>query len=211
MQRIILIVLILLCTCGSYAVEYGSVRQSDVSIDYSKIDITGRREKADKSFNLAMKEKDSKKKKQYFHDALVEYSVISRVKLDDIHSIVQMGRIYDYNKNNRYAQSYFSRALMIDSKNVEANYYFGDYYNSRKDYKNAAHYYNLAMASGAKETYDTCLKLGIIYEKIGDLNRANIYYKKAYLQNPKNDKLANKIKNLESIKYTNSKYYKKRK
>ena len=106
MQRIILIVLILLCTCGSYAVEYGSVRQSDVSIDYSKIDITGRKEKADKSFNLAMKEKDSKKKKQYFHDALVEYSVISRVKLDDIHSIVQMGRIYDYNKNNRYAAYY---------------------------------------------------------------------------------------------------------
>ena len=49
--------------------------------------------------------------------------------------------------------------------------------------------------------------MAIMYEKLGDLLRANMYYKKAYLANPQNLDLANKIREIESIKYKNTGYY----
>ena len=209
-KRVYLIFILMLALAQvTNAIEYGSVKSSDPYIDYSKVNVDGKIQEADGLFDKAVKEKDPDKKKGYLHEALMEYSLISNVEQDNVHAIVQMARIYDINKNNRYSKSYFFRALMIDNKNIDANYYFGDYFNTRKDYKNAIYYYNRAMASGAKETYDTCKKLGIIYEKLGDLHRANIYYKKAYLQNPKDNFLIDKITGLERVKYTNSKYYKK--
>ena len=45
-----------------------------------------------------------------------------------------------------------------------------------------------------------------MYEKLGDLLRANMYYKKAYLANPSKE-LASKIREIEAIKYRNTGYY----
>lgn len=49
--------------------------------------------------------------------------------------------------------------------------------------------------------------MGTIYEKLGDLLRANQYYKKAYLVNPDNTKIPDKIRALEALKYQNTGYY----
>ena len=50
-----------------------------------------------------------------------------------------------------------------------------------------------------------------MYEKLGDLLRANQYYKKAYMLKPENINLANRIKEIEQIKYKSTGYYKKQK
>ena len=49
-----------------------------------------------------------------------------------------------------------------------------------------------------------------MYEKLGDLLRANQYYKKAYLMKPNSSALPDKIRELEELKYKNSGYYSKR-
>ena len=50
-------------------------------------------------------------------------------------------------------------------------------------------------------------RFGPMYEKLGDLLRANMYYKKAYLADPQDKDLANKIREIEAIKYKNTGYY----
>lgn len=49
-----------------------------------------------------------------------------------------------------------------------------------------------------------------MYEKLGDLLRANQYYKKAFLIKPTNQKLPDKIRSIEALKYYNTGYYNKR-
>ena len=46
--------------------------------------------------------------------------------------------------------------------------------------------------------------MAIMYEKLGDLLRANMHYKKAYLADPQDKDLANKIREIEAIKYKNT-------
>ena len=50
-----------------------------------------------------------------------------------------------------------------------------------------------------------------IYEKLGDLARANTYYKKLFLTNPNDADTPDKIRELEEIKYQNTGYYKRSK
>ena len=121
-----------------------------------------------------------------------------------------MARVYDYENQNSYAKAYFFKALKIDKLNADTNYYFGEYYYSRDDYKRALYFYNIAFENGSKENFNVLIKMALMYEKLGDLLRANQYYKKAYLMKPNSSALPDKIRELEELKYKNSGYYSKR-
>lgn len=89
-----------------------------------------------------------------------------------------MARVYDYEDQNSYAKAYFFKALKIDKLNADTNYYFGEYYYSRDDYKRALYFYNIAFENGSKENFNVLIKMALMYEKLGDLLRANQYYKR---------------------------------
>lgn len=193
------------------ATEYGSVEKSSVSIDYSKVDKAATLEKADSFFDWALKSKDEEVKKDCLKRAQLEYSIMTQAKQDDIHSVIRLARIYDMLKEDRYAKSYFSRAININYKDVDANRYFGDFYFSRKDYRKALKYYRKAYEYGQVEDFDTLYKMADIYEKFGDIKRAGICYKKAFLINPANEDIADKIRDIEEINVNQAGYYDRRK
>ena len=119
-------------------------------------------------------------------------------------------QVYDLEGEDRYSKAYFFQALKIDKNNPSTNFYFGDFYLFRKEYTKALHFYNKAFDNGYKETYDIMLRMAIVYEKLGDLLRANQYYKKAFLAKPNNVNLPEKIKSIEVLRYQNTGYYKRK-
>ena len=189
------------------AAEFGEIQYNNTFIDYSKIDINSTRKLADFYFDKAMNEMDSKLKQIYLQKASGEYFILSQAEPKDLYPIVQLARVYDLENKNQFAKAYFFQALKIDKNNAETNYYFGEYYYKRRDYTRAIYFYNIAFENGWKENFDILLKMGTIYEKLGDLLRANQYYKKAYLVNPDNTKIPDKIRALEALKYQNTGYY----
>lgn len=191
--------------------EFGEIEYNNKFIDYSKIDKSLTQKRADYYFNKALEEKDNELKKEYLKKASGEYFILTQIEYNNIYPLVQMARVYDMENENSFAKAYFFQALKIDKNNASTNYYFGEYYFTRRDYTRALYFYNIALKNGLQENFDILLKIGIMYEKLGDLLRANQYYKKAYLVKPDNIEIPDKIRDIESIRYRNTGYYNKRK
>ena len=122
-------------------------------------------------------------------------------------SLISMSESKIDSISSNFAKAYFFKALKINKLDPATNYYFGEFFYTREEYTKALHFYNIAFNNGYKENDDVVMKMAIMYEKLGDLLRANMYYKKAYLANPQNKDIANKIREIESIKYKNTGYY----
>ena len=100
----------------------------------------------------------------------------------------------------------FDKALNINKEASLANFYFGDYYYKRNDYKKALYHYKIAYNNGVAKTYDFNLKLATIYEKLADLSNAKKFYEISY--NIKADsKVKEKIQLLNELNYDKSDYY----
>ncbi len=196
---------------AAVAVEFGEVNYNDAYIDYSKIDKASTQKLADYYFQKALAAQNNSQKKEFLQKASGEYFILTRLEPDNIYPLVQLARVYDYEKQNSYSKAYFFRALKIDKKNALTNYYFGEFYYTREDYTRALYYYNTAFENGYQETFNVLIKMAVMYEKLGDLLRANQYYKKAFLIQPNNTILPEKIREIESLKYKNTGYYNKRK
>lgn len=200
--------------CGStfglvYSVEYGEILYNDKFIDYTKTDKTATLKAADFYFNKALEEKDADSRMNYLRKASGEYFILTQSDKNNLYPIVQLARVYDLEEENNYSKAYFHQALKIDKNNPSTNFYFGEYYYRRKDYPRALYFYKKASQNGFKENTDLQLKMGIIYEKLGDLLRANQYYKKAFLANPNDTETPDKIREIEAVKYKNTGYYNK--
>lgn len=166
---------------------------------------------ADFYFNKAIEEQDKKLKQEYLQKASGEYFILTRVDHNNLYPIVQLARVYDIENQNSFAKAYFFQALKIDKHNTSTNFYFGEYYFDRRDYTRAIYFYNVAFENGLQENFEILLKMGIMYEKLGDLLRANQYYKKAYLVKPDNVDIPDKIREIEALQYKNTGYYNRNK
>lgn len=198
------------CDNKVFGVEFGSIHYNNALIDYSKIDKDATLKLADFYFNKALNTENKEEKTTFLQKASGEYFILTQIDPKNLYPIVQMARVYDFENKNSFAKAYFFKALKIDKKNAATNYFFGEYYFTRDDYKRALYFYNTAFENGYRENFDVLMKMAVMYEKLGDLLRANQYYKKAFLINPNNTELPDKIRELESLKYKNTGYYNKR-
>lgn len=194
-------------TCSCEALEFGAIKYNDALIDYSKINADATLKLADYYFDKALSSKDEDEIKEFLQKAGGNYFILTQADPKNIYPVTQLARVYDYQKQNSFSKAYFFKALKIDKLDAPTNYYFGEFFYTREEYTKAIHFYNIAFNNGYKENEDIILKMAIMYEKLGDLLRANMYYKKAYLLNPNDTQLANKIREIESLKYKNTGYY----
>lgn len=194
-----------------FAAEFGSIKYNDAVIDYSAIDEQSVLERADSYFAELLKAKDKREKQDLLQKAGGEYFILTRKCPQNVYYVVQLARVYDAGGKDRYAKGYFSNALMLDRNNPKTNYYIGEFYYRRNDYTRALEFYNIALDNGFGENYEILIKMAVICEKLGDLLRANQYYKKAYVLNPGNTKIASKIREIEKVKYKDTGYYRKTK
>lgn len=178
-------------------------------IDYSNFNPEEIRQLAKKYFSQAAAETDLNLKHLALKNATVQYTILSNIEKDNIENYIMLGRIYDLRNLDRYAKMNFYNALGINNKDADANYYFAEFYYSRKDYKHALEYYKKSLENGKKEDAQTLKKIGYIYEQYGDLQRAQIYYKKS-LSIKTDEKLNNKIQEIDGLNYPSTGYDKKK-
>ena len=136
-----------------------------------------------------------------------KYYLLTKIDYSQITPYIQLARIYDEKNNNRLAKEYFYKASNLDVNNPYANFYFGEFYFKRNDYKRALRYYNIAYNNGLNNSYDLNLRLATIYEKFADLVNAKKFYEVSYSMNPNNVELRQKIQSLNELNYDKSEYY----
>lgn len=192
------------------AIEFGTVQydHNNTYIDYSLFNSSAVKKSADTYFEQALKSDNIKVKNECLQKAAGEYFILTKINPYDLYAIDQIARIYDLEGKNSYAKGYFYKALEINKNHAPTNYYFGDYYYSRNNYQKALKYYNKALSSGYKIDYEILAKMGSMYEKLGDLKKANQYYKKSVIFK-KDDNITSKIKEINEMKYSDTDYYKK--
>lgn len=182
----------------------------NLSVDYSKFNIETTKKSGDTFFAMALEANDEKEKSQYLKNASAQYYILSNLDKADTYPCIQLARIYDMQKNDAYAKAYFYRVLGLNYKNIDANFYFAEFYYTRKQYKQALEYYQKALTYGKEEDFETLKKIGHIYERFGDIPKANLYYKKSIALNPNDKELSERINENVKQEYEKSGYYKRR-
>lgn len=186
-----------------FAVEKGSVKFEENLIDYSVLDANKILTDADSFFEQYETTGD----KKFLNTAMGNYYLVTKVFPLEIYPMVQLARTYDEKKLDRFAKEYFNICLDINRKDPYLNYYLGDFYYKRRDFKRALRYFRIAYNNGYRDYYDLNYKIATIYEKFADLSKAKYYYEKAYSMDNSKTNLQDKILQIDSLNYDKSEYY----
>ena len=196
------------CNAQAFALQKGSLEYLDHRFDYSKLNISELNKAGDDYLEQALTEENQKKREKLFRYAMGKYYLTSKADDKNVHSYVQMGRIYDNLDKDKYAKEYFYRATNLDYGNPFANFYFGEYYFKRRDFNRALKYYLLSYQNGYENDFETNFRLAVIYEKLGDLVNAKNFYNVSYEMNAeKAAEYQQKLQQIDSLNYDKSEYY----
>ena len=195
--------------CGIYAHTQDD-EDNNLGVDYSKFNTESTKNAADSFFQTALNSESEKEKFDNLKNAAAQYYILSNIDKSDSYPCIQLARIYDLSKNDSYAKAYFYRVLGLDYKNADANFYFAEFYFTREQYQKALTYYQKAISYGKKEDAETMKKIGQIYERFGDIQRASHYYQKSLELNPADTDLSKKNNETAAKEYEHSGYYKRR-
>lgn len=189
--------------CSGFAVEKASVKFEKNLIDYNVLNSQQILKEADSFFA----QYEATNEWKYLSTAMGKYYILTKIYPNDMYSIVQLARTYDAKHIDRLAKEYFSIGYDINKKDPYLNYYCGDFFYKRADYKRALRCFKIAYQNGYSDYYDLNVKIATIYEKFADLVSAEYYYKKASAMNPSSSYLADKAQQIRSLNYDKSEYY----
>lgn len=206
-----MLVIALALPFGNFGNVYAQVdEEKSLSVDYSQFNTESTKDAADKFFQMALDSQKEEEKAQNLKNAAAQYYILSNIDMSDSYPCIQLARIYDLQNNDAYAKAYFYRVLGLNYKDADANFYFAQFYYTRKEYKKALEYYQKALTYGKEEDAQTLKRIGQIYERFSDIPRANYYYKKSLELNPQDSELSVKINENVKQEYEKSGYYKRR-
>ena len=96
------------------------------------------------------------------------------------------------------AKLYVLKAYNMYPSNPDMQKAMGDFHFSFQEYSTAVEYYKLSLASGNLRDFETNLQTAKCFEKVGDLENAELYYKICYHLNQKSREVLNKLNEYES-------------
>lgn len=193
--------------CVSAEISYGN---SDVkpNVVKSAVNLKLTEKEADDLFYKGLAEKNQLLKETYLTKALAKYMFLLSIQPNNATYCTQVGVIHDLSGHGAQAKTYFYRAINLDKLNPFANFYFGEYYFNMRDYRNALKYYLIAFNNGYGSYYEVNNRLAIVYEKLGDLQKAKDYYTISTVVNPSQTQLNKKIRLLDNVYYNKKEYTK---
>ena len=179
----------------------------DNRVDYSVMDPEPIQTEADYYLDTALVTDDEQIRQGFLEVAAGKYFLLSKINPQAVTPYVQLARIYDITKHDRYAKEYFYRATNLENLSPFANFYFGEYYFRRDDFRRALRYYQIAYQNGYDNIYELNLRLAVIYEKLGDLENAKKFYTSASSIDATETNILNKIEQINQLNYDKSEYY----
>ena len=199
----------LFCTLRIEAIQSGNIEYNAAAklFDYSKLDIAPVLKEADTYFDCANQQSNKIEKEKLYELALGKYFLASKINHDDVRIYTQQARIYDEMKKDTLAKSNFFHAANLNSIDPYNNFWFGEFYFKRKDYKRALKYYTIAYNNGYSDNFELNLRLATIYEKFADLLNAKRFYEATFQISPENGEIQQKIQLIDSLNYDSSEYY----
>ena len=200
------LLIITICADRSFAQQSGHIEYNSALFDYSKLNVSKLKKDADLYFDMFNKTKSKKEKNLYLNAAQNKYYIITKAEPSNIEAYAQLGRIYGIKNRPRLAKEYFFKATNINAYDPFANFYFGEFYFNKQDYKRALKHYNIAYNNGYNTRYELNLRLATIYEKFADLINAKKFYEVLYSMKP-DAEIQKKIQLLNELNYDKSEYY----
>ena len=143
--------------------------------------------------------KDKTDGEKYLKAAKYYYYQASRVDISNQNSLIGIARIALYQGKTRDAKNALMMALNFDETNPRVSYYLGEAFFAEGEYFQAIDFYTWAYNHGYRSHYKTNYKLGVCYEKLNDIEKAELHYQTAIRINPKSTQAKNRLNELHTI------------
>ncbi|MBQ3642118.1 hypothetical protein II906_09385 [bacterium] len=117
----------------------------------------------------------------------------------NVEVLMSLSEVWQLIGDRQQAKIYIIKAYNIKPYDKYVQKAMGDFYFSFQEYNTALEYYKLALATGLLEDYETNVKTAKCYEKLGDLENAQLYYKICNYVNPSSQITKNKVNEYESM------------
>ncbi len=129
--------------------------------------------------------------------AIEYYKKACELSFGNIDATLGLGMSYLYAGRMKDAKKTFLIAINQAPTSPNVNFCLGEYYFKQKEYIRALKYYIRAEENGYNEDFETNYQIGIIYEKLGDVQNAKKYYLKCTHLNGKNSELYSRLERLK--------------
>ncbi len=142
-------------------------------------------------------------------DEAYEYISKARVYYQDeydenpmsIPALLGLSKVNQLTGDRAEAKLYVLKAYNMNPGDPNLQKAMGDFFYAFQEYSTAVEYYKLALASGLLKDFDTNLQTAKCFEKLGDIENAELYYKISMHVNSKSKAVMKKINEYESAKH----------
>jgi lipopolysaccharide biosynthesis regulator YciM len=138
---------------------------------------------------------------EYLHQAQNLYKEEYDKNQINIKALLGLSKTNQLLEDRAEAKLYVLKAYNLNPSDPKLQKEMGDFFYNFQEYSTAIEYYKLALASGLLRDYDTNLQTAKCYEKLGDLQNAELYYKICNHLNSKSKEVMNKLNSYESAKH----------
>ena len=138
---------------------------------------------------------------EYINKARLIYEEMYNENPSDISALLGLSKTFQLIGDRQQAKLFVLKAYNTNPANPDFQKAMGDFYFSFQEYSTAVEYYKLALASGLLRNYETNLQTAKCFEKLGDTENAELYYKISYHLNSKSKEAMKKINEYESKKH----------
>lgn len=138
---------------------------------------------------------------EYINKAKVLYQEEYDGNPTSIKALLGLSKVNQLLQDRAEAKLYVLKAYNMNPADCKLQRAMGDFFFSFQEYSTAIEYYKLALASGLLRDFDTNLKSAKCYEKLGDLENAELYYKICYHLNSQSKEVMKKLNEYDSAKH----------
>lgn len=138
---------------------------------------------------------------EYIHKARVLYEEEYEANPTNVQALLGLSKVNQLLQDRAEAKLYVLKAYNMNPADPKLQRAMGDFFYSFQEYSTAIEYYKLALASGLLKDFDTNLQSAKCYEKLGDLENAELYYQICMHLNAKSKEVMNKMNEYTSAKH----------
>ena len=135
---------------------------------------------------------------EYINNARVIYEEEYEKNPYDINILLGLSKTFQLIGDRAEAKLYVLKAYDMQPTNPTVQKAMGDFHYSFQEYSTALEYYKLSLGNGNLKNFETNLQTAKCFEKLGDLENAELYYKICYYLNSKSREVLNKLNEYES-------------